>query len=160
MWAEQTAAPPNTVCRRLRHVSFTMFEFWSAYFLSMKLFIHIGFFSFLCKYIYFWCEVNIWIVNACTECVVGMYSAPDRNVSECGNMGGSHFFIYIGSYIILFICLFVALLLIFFVGVAATTFYIFCTHLFIIFQLKANSSCSNTQKHVSNLQMSRLQSLS
>lgn len=63
-------------------------------------------------------------------------------------MGGSHFFIYIGSYIILFICLSVALLLIF-CGVAATTFYIFCTLLFIIFQLKANSSCSNTQKALS-----------
>lgn len=62
------------------------------------------------------------------------------------NYGWKPFFIYIGSYIILFICLFVALLLIFLCGVAATTFYIFCTLLFIIFQLKANSSCSNTQK--------------
>lgn len=64
-------------------------------------------FPFLCKYIYFWCEVNIWIVNVCTECVVGMYSASDRNVSEGWIMGGSHFFIYIGSYIIfvyLFVC--------------------------------------------------------
>lgn len=43
-------------------------------------------------------------------------------------MGGSHFFIYIGSYITLFICLFVALL--FLCGSAATTFYIFCTFFF------------------------------
>lgn len=43
-------------------------------------------------------------------------------------------------FIIVF-CLFVCVS-----GVAATTFYIFCTLLFITFQSKANSSCSNTQK--------------
>lgn len=72
-------------------------------------------FPFLCKYIYFWCEVNIWIVNVCTECVVGMYSASDRNVSEGWIMGGSHFFIYIGSYII-FVYLSVCCYYWFFVG--------------------------------------------
>lgn len=66
---------------------------------------------------------------------------------------------YIHSYIILFICLFVASLLIF-VGWRPQLFTSFVLFLFIIVQLKANSSCSNTQKAVSNLQMSRLQSLS
>lgn len=73
----------------------------------MKVFIHIVSFCFsssLCKYIYFsGCEVNFWIVNACTECVLGMYLQIGM-YQECGIMGGSHFF-FIPSFIILFICL-------------------------------------------------------
>lgn len=108
-WAEHTAVPTNTVCRRLHIVSFTVFQRACFVFvlLSMKLFIHIVSFCFsssLCKYIYFsGCEVNFWIVNACTECVLGMYLQIGM-YQECGIMGGSHFF-FIPSFIILFICL-------------------------------------------------------
>lgn len=77
----------------------------------MKLFIHIVSFCFsssLCKYIYFsGCEVNFWIVNACTECVLGMYLQIGM-YQECGIMGGSHFFF---SYLVLLSCLFVCYLL-------------------------------------------------
>lgn len=111
----------------------------------MKLFIRMDFPPFFVNIFIFY--VNIWIVNVCTECVVGMYFK--KECIRVWNYGvEAIFFIYIGNYIILFVC-FVALLL-FFVflisGVAATTFYIFCTLLFITFQLKAKSSCSNTQK--------------
>lgn len=53
-------------------------------------------------------------------------------------------------------CLSVCLLICYwFCGVTTSSFYIFYTFsMFIIFQLKAISSCSNTQKAVSDLQMS------
>lgn len=77
---------------------------------------------------------------------IGMYLS--------GNMGGSHFF-YILRMLRYLVYLFVCCFVIDFCGVTASSFYIFYTFsMFIIFQLKAISSCSNTQKAVSNLQMS------
>lgn len=63
------------------------------------------------------------------------------------NYGWKPFFIYIGSSIILFmfVCCFVIDFFFFFVGWRPQLFTSFVLFLFIIFQLKANSSCSNTQ---------------
>lgn len=108
--AEQKAAPTKTVCRRLCRVSFNMFEFWSGCFWVNEV-IYSYCFSFLCKYIYLFL---MWSEPLDCKCVYRMFG---RNVLQIGmylsgNMGGSHFFIYLGCYVILFICLFVDLLLI------------------------------------------------
>lgn len=72
VYTEQMKTQIHPVCRRLCLVSLTMFEFCSACFVLVNEVIYSFFFPFMCKYIYFWCEVNIWIVNVCTD-VCGMY---------------------------------------------------------------------------------------
>lgn len=72
VYTEQMKTQTHPVCRRLCLVSLTMFEFCSACFVLVNEVIYSYFFPFMCKYIYFWCEVNIWIVNVCTD-VCGMY---------------------------------------------------------------------------------------
>lgn len=65
----------------------------------MKLFIRMDFPPFFVNIFIFY--VNIWIVNVCTECVVGMYFK--KECIRVWNYGvEAIFFIYIGNYIILF----------------------------------------------------------
>lgn len=123
------------------------------FFGSMKLFIHVIFFSFLCKYTYLFL---MWSEHLDCKCVYRMFG---RNVFQIGMYLSVELWVeaifYIHRMLYYHVYLFVCFLLCywFFVGTTHSFLHIFYS-VFFIFQLKANSSCSNTQKAVSNLQMS------
>lgn len=160
------AAPTNTISRWPYLVAFTIFKFWSACFSFLFLncqwsYLFVWIFPpfFVNIFIFY---VNIWIVNVCTECVVGMYFK--KECIRVWNYGvEAIFFIYIGNYIILF--MFVLLhcyrfLFFWFLGWRPQLFTSFVLSCSSLSSWRRRVHAAILKKPISNLQMSSLQSLS